>query len=65
MVPWNVKVESFVAMALVFSAFSHQGREDALRKLLDGYNGLVGSMDGSLVIEMSDQSPCCIALLRS
>jgi len=46
-------VESFVAMGLVFSAFSHQGREDALRQFLDGYNGLMSGLDGRFVIEVA------------
>ena len=56
MVPGNVEVdsvESFVAMGLVFSAFSHQGREDALRQFLDGYNGLMSGLDGRFVIEVA------------
>jgi len=68
MVPGNVEVdslESFIAQSIDMSAFSHEGRTDELRKLFDRYNVLMDSVDGSLTIEMADQSPFGIALLRS
>lgn len=47
-------LESFIGLGIDMSAFSHWGRGEELRKLFDGYNGLMSGLDGRFAIDVNE-----------